>query len=61
MDKQVRIFKSMEEQEQYHKKIMSQSTIEERFRKLNQMQQMDKLLHPVADKSRKIQIRKWTS
>ena len=61
MQKQIRIFKSLEEQEQYHKMIMSRSSIEERFRRLNQMQQMNKLLHPVSDKSRKIQIRKWIS
>ncbi|HLF46659.1 MAG TPA: hypothetical protein VI548_09550 [Chitinophagaceae bacterium] len=61
MSKQIRIFKSLEEQEQYHKTLMSQSTVTERFRKLNQMQQMNNLLHPVTDKSRKIQIRKWTS
>jgi hypothetical protein len=61
MNKQVRIFKLLEEQEQYRKIFMSHSTVAERFRKLNQMQQMNKLLHPSADKSRKIQIRKWTS
>ena len=61
MSKQIRIFKSLEEQEQYHKTLMSQSTVTERFRKLNLMQQMNNLLHPATDKSRKIQIRKWTS
>jgi hypothetical protein len=60
MDKKLRIFKSLEEQEQYHKELMSQSTITERFRKLFQMQQMNRMLHPLTDKSRKIQIRKWT-
>ena len=60
MNKAVRIFKSMEEQEQYHRQLMIQSTIAERFRKLYQMQQLTKLLHPVIDHSRKIQIRKWT-
>ncbi len=60
MDKKLRIFKSFEEQEQYHKELMSQSTIAQRFRKLFQMQQMNRLLHPVKDRSRKIQIRKWT-
>ena len=61
MNKSVRIFKSLEEQEQYHKKLMLKSTVAERFRKLYQMQQITKLLHPAADHSRKIQIRKWTS
>jgi len=60
MDKKLRIFKSFEEQEQYHKDLMNQSTIAERFRKLYQMQQMNQMLHPQTDKSRKIQIRKWT-
>lgn len=60
MSKSVRIFRSFEEQEQYHKDIMLQTTVVERFRKLYQMQQMTKLLHPIKDTSRKIQIRKWT-
>ncbi len=61
MNKSVHIFKSLDEQEQFHKNLMLQSTVEDRFRKLYQMQQMTKLLHPVTDKSRKILIRKWTS
>ncbi len=50
------IFKSFGEQEQYYKTLMLQSSIAERFRKLYQMQQMTKLLHPITDNSRKIQI-----
>jgi hypothetical protein len=61
MNKSVHIFKSFEEQEQYKKELMLTSTIAERFRKLYQMQQMTKLLHPVTDNSRKILIRKWES
>lgn len=61
MNKSVRIFRSLEEQELYHKKIMLQSTEMERFKRLYQMQQITKLLHPVTDNSRKIQIRKWIS
>lgn len=61
MNKSVRIFKSFEEQEQFHKNLMLQTNVAERFRKLYQMQEMSKLLHPVTDKSRKIQICKWTS
>lgn len=61
MSKFIRIFKSFGEQEQYHKEMMLQSTVEMRFRKLKQMQEFSRLLHPVADKTRKIQIRKWTS
>jgi hypothetical protein len=59
MDKQVRIFKSFEEQEQYHKELMSQSNIIERFRNLFQMQQMNRMLHPISDATRKIITRKW--
>jgi subtilase family serine protease len=61
MKNSVRIFNSMEEQEQFHKQLMLQSTVAERFRKLYQMQQITKLFHPATDHSRKIQIRKWTS
>jgi len=57
MEKSIRIFKSHEEQEQYYKQLMLQSSIIERFRKLYQMQQMTRLLHPVVDHSRKIEIR----
>lgn len=60
MAKSIRIFKSFEEQEQFHKESMLHTTALERFRKLYQMQQMTKLLHPVTDTSRKIIIRKWT-
>lgn len=61
MNKSIRIFKSLEEQERFHKNLMHQTTVADRFRKLYQMQQMTKLLHPFTDKSRKILIRKWTS
>ena len=61
MNRSIRIFKSLEEQEQYYRNVMLQSTATERFRKLYIMQQMTRLLHPVNDHSRKIQIRKWTS
>jgi hypothetical protein len=61
MKRTIRIFKSMEEQEKFHKQVMLESTVAERFQKLYQMQQTTKLLHPVANTPRKIQIRKWTS
>jgi hypothetical protein len=51
----------MEAQEQYHRELMLQTTVMQRFRKLYQMQQMTKLLRPATDTTRKIQIRKWTS
>lgn len=60
MHKSVFIFNSFEEQEQFHKNKMLQTTVAERFQKLFQMQQITKLLHPVKDKTRKIQIGKWT-
>ena len=61
MQKSIRIFKSFEEQKQYHKELMLNSTATERFQKLYQMQQITKWFHPVTDHSRKIIIRKWTS
>ena len=57
MEKFIRIFKSHEEQEQYYKQFMLRSSVIERFRKLYLMQQMTRLLHPIDDHSRKIQIR----
>lgn len=56
MSKTIKIFKSFEEQEQYHLEMMAKSTPEERFRVLYQMQQMTKKFHPVEDKTRKIII-----
>jgi hypothetical protein len=61
MNRSVHIFKSLDEQRRFHKNLMLQTTVADRFRKLYQMQQLTKLLHPVTDKSRKILIRKWTS
>jgi hypothetical protein len=61
MQKKIHVFKSMQEQEEYHKKIMLQSTVADRFRRLLMMQEMTRLFHPVSDKARKIQIRKWIS
>ncbi|HUS01258.1 MAG TPA: hypothetical protein VMY77_06005 [Chitinophagaceae bacterium] len=56
MGKSIKIFKSFEEQEQYHKEIMINTTPHERFKKLYQMQQVSKKFRPMADKSRKIII-----
>lgn len=61
MSRSVRIFRSMKEQEQYHQQLMKQSTVLDRFRRLLLMQQMNRLLHPPADTTRKISIRKWIS
>lgn len=56
MKRSIKIFKSFEEQEAYHGEQMMKKTIRERFRSLFLMQQMTLLLHPAADKSRKIII-----
>ncbi len=56
MGKSIKIFKSFEEQEQYHKELMFKTTPNERFKKLYRMQQMTKKFHPVSDKSRKLII-----
>jgi hypothetical protein len=56
MKRSIKIFKSFEEQEAYHFEQMLNTTIRERFRKLYLMQQMTSLLHPVAQKGRKIII-----
>lgn len=56
MGKSIKIFKSFEEQEQYQKEMMLNSTPHERFKTLYKMQQMTKKFHPVVDKSRKIII-----
>jgi hypothetical protein len=61
MNKSIRIFKSIKEQEEYHQQLMLHSSVADRFRKLYQMQQMNSLLHPVVDKVRKIHIGKWIS
>jgi len=56
MKREIKIFKSFEEQELFHKEQMLQSSPIERFRTLYQMQELTKLFHPVKDKSRKIVI-----
>ncbi len=61
MGERVRIFKSIQEQEQYNRQVMLQSTVADRFIVLYNMQQLTRLLHPCKDHFRKIQIRKWTS
>jgi hypothetical protein len=56
MAKTIKIFKSFEEQEMYHKERMLNTTPLERFKTLYQMQQMSKKFHPETDKFRKIII-----
>ena len=61
MQRAIQIFKSIQEQEDHHLKLMKQSSVADRFRRLLQMQQFSLLLHPFKDKNRKIKIEKWTS
>jgi hypothetical protein len=56
--REIKIFKSFEEQEQYHLDEMRKTTPLERFRNLFELQQLTKAFHPPADKSRKIVIQK---
>lgn len=56
MKRQIKIFKSFEEQEQYKLEEMRNTTALERFQMLYAMQQMTKKLHPSDDKKRRIII-----
>ena len=56
MKREIRIFKSFEEQEQFYSDKMLSSTPLERFKNLFRMQQITQLLHPPTNKNRKIII-----
>jgi len=56
MEKKIKIFKSFEEQEEYHLSEMRSTTVKERFMNLYRMQMLSKVFNPVTDKSRKIII-----
>jgi len=58
MEKRIQIFKSFEEQEQYHTDKMMKSTPAERFRNLLRMQKINLLIHPPATKTRRIIVQK---
>lgn len=58
MKRQIKIFKSFEEQEQYKLEEMRNTSVLERFQMLLRMQQMTELLHPTRDKKRRIIISK---
>lgn len=58
MGREIKIFKSFQEQENYHVEMMRSSTALERLKTLFRMQQTTKLFHPVTDKVRKIIIHK---
>ena len=58
MKREIKIFKSFEEQEKFHLAEMRKTTALERFRNLFELQQLTNTFHPSTDKSRKIVIQK---
>lgn len=56
MKREIKIFKSFDEQEQYKLEQMRNTTALERFKILYSMQQMTKKLHPSVDEKRRIII-----
>ena len=58
MKKEIKIFKSFEEQEKYHLELMSKTSPLERFKSLLEMQQWSLLVHPKKNDPRKISILK---
>ncbi len=58
MKREIKIFKSFEEQEQYQLDLMRKTTALERFKNLFELQQLTKAFHPQKDKTRKIVIQK---
>jgi hypothetical protein len=58
MKREIKIFRSFEEQEEYKLEQMRNTTVTERFQMLYAMQQMTKKLHPSAGKKRRIIISK---
>lgn len=56
--KNIKIFRSFEDQEQYQLELMSRISINKRFQKLYEMQQISRLLHPqIKGTDRKIIIK----
>jgi hypothetical protein len=58
MKREIKIFKSFEEQEEYHLEVMRLTTPLQRLQSLFDMQQLTRLLHPAADNSKRIIIHK---
>jgi hypothetical protein len=58
MKREIKIFKSLEEQELYHLELMRRTTPLERFIRLFQMQQLSRQFHPIENKVRFIIIHK---
>ncbi len=54
MKREIKIFKSFEEQEQYHLNLMRNTTPLQCLQNLYRMQNLTKLFHPAKDKPRKI-------
>jgi hypothetical protein len=57
MKREIKIFKSFEEQEEYHLNEMRNPTVKERFINLYRMQMLTKAFNSITDKSRKIIIK----
>ena len=58
MRREIKFFKSFQEQEAYYVELKRNSTAYDRLRILFQMQQTTKQFHPITDKVRKIIIHK---
>ncbi len=58
MEREIKIFRSFEEQEEYSLEQMRKTTPAERFKNLLKMQALTKRFHPVVVKSREIIIHK---
>ena len=56
MKREIKIFKSFEEQEKYNLEQMRNTTPLERFKNLYRMQKLSQKFNAVTDKSRKIVI-----
>jgi hypothetical protein len=56
--KNIKIFRSFEDQEQYQLELMSRISVNKRFQKLYEMQQISRLQHPeIKETARKIIIK----
>jgi hypothetical protein len=58
LKREIKIFKSFEEQEKYHLELMRKTTPLQRFKTLFELQQLTKAFYPQKETSRKIVIQK---
>ena len=58
MKREIKIFKSFEEQADYHLEIMAHTTPMQRLQSLYSLQQFTRLLHPAEDNTKSIIIHK---